>query len=57
LLVVAAMKMDSRFAKAVACSVEADHHKRNERKCRTPTLPLRTTDCKGLRWHPLASAA
>jgi len=40
LLVVAAMKMDSRFAKAVECSVEANHNKRNVAECEVYATPI-----------------
>jgi len=40
LLVFAAMKIDSRFAKAVTCSVEANHHKRNEAECEIYATPI-----------------
>jgi hypothetical protein len=40
LLVVAAMKMDSRFAKAVECSVEANHNKRNVAECEIYATPI-----------------
>src|SRR6266566_4400584 len=40
LLVLAAMKIDSRFAKAVACSVEANHNKRNVAECEVYATPM-----------------
>jgi 4-amino-4-deoxy-L-arabinose transferase-like glycosyltransferase len=40
LLVLAAMKMDSRFAKAVECSVEANHNKRNVTECEVDATPM-----------------
>ena len=43
LLVVAAMKMDSRFAKAVECSVEANHNRRNVAECEVYATPINIT--------------
>src|SRR5712691_12074881 len=40
LLVLAAMKMDSRFAKAVECSVEANHNKGNAAECEVYATPI-----------------
>ena len=34
------MKMDSRFAKAVECSVEANHNKRNVAECEVYATPI-----------------
>src|SRR5215207_5296 len=39
-LVVAAMKVDSRFARAVDCSVEANHKSRNFKECEVYALPM-----------------
>jgi hypothetical protein len=39
-LVVAAMKVDARFAQAVVCSVEADHHKRDLSTCDIYARPI-----------------
>src|SRR5215471_10119285 len=40
LLVLATMKMDSRFAKAVGCSVEANHNKRDVAECEVYATPI-----------------
>jgi hypothetical protein len=40
LLVLAAMKMDVRFAAAVRCSVEANHGARNESECEDYAMPM-----------------
>jgi 4-amino-4-deoxy-L-arabinose transferase-like glycosyltransferase len=40
LLVLAAMKMDSRFGEAVRCSVEANHGLRDEATCEDYALPM-----------------
>ena len=42
-LVVAAMKLDSRFARAVDCSVEANHRARDGTQCEVYALPC--TSC------------
>ena len=39
-LVVAAMKIDSRFARAVDCSVEANHKARDGAECEVNALPM-----------------
>ena len=39
-LVVAAMKVDSRFARAVDCSVEANHKMRDDAQCEAYALPM-----------------
>jgi hypothetical protein len=39
-VVVAAMKVDARFAQAVVCSVEADHHKRDLSTCDIYARPI-----------------
>jgi hypothetical protein len=39
-LVVAAMKLDSRFARAVDCSVEANHKARDGAQCEVYALPM-----------------
>src|SRR5215213_1130687 len=39
-LVVAAMKVDSRFARAVDCSVEANHKARDGAQCEVYALPM-----------------
>src|SRR4051794_9744301 len=39
-LVVAAMKVDPRFARAVDCSVEANHNARDGRECEVYALPM-----------------
>jgi hypothetical protein len=39
-LVVAAMKMDARFARAVDCSVEANHHLRDGAQCEVYAFPI-----------------
>jgi hypothetical protein len=40
LLVLAAMKIDARFARAVVCSVEADHKKRDVAECEIYARPI-----------------
>ncbi len=40
LLVLAAMRMDARFAEAVRCSVEANHGARNESECEDYARPM-----------------
>lgn len=40
LLVLAAMKIDSRFATAVKCSVESDHGSRNWKECEVYATPI-----------------
>jgi 4-amino-4-deoxy-L-arabinose transferase-like glycosyltransferase len=40
LLVLAAMKMDSRFVLAVECSVDANHNKRNGTECEVYATPI-----------------
>jgi hypothetical protein len=42
LLVLAAMKLDDRFAKAVECSVEANYKKRNGAECEVYATPMHT---------------
>src|ERR671921_2511002 len=39
-LVAAAMQIDPRFARAVACSVEANHGNRDSAECETYALPM-----------------
>ncbi len=41
LLVLAVMKVDARFAKAVECSVEANHNKRDGSECDVYATPIR----------------
>jgi hypothetical protein len=40
-LVLAAMKLDGRFAEAVRCSVEADRGRRDEATCEAYSFPMR----------------
>jgi len=40
-LVLAAMKLDARFAAAVQCSVEADRGHRDETSCEAYAVPMR----------------
>ena len=55
-LVVAAMKVDSRFAHAVDCSVEANHQVRDGAQCEAYALPMHVIHAALLAIGVLASA-
>ena len=56
MLVLAAMKLDSRFAKAVACSVEANHDNNESAECETYATPIHIVHALLLAFGVLAIA-
>ena len=56
MLVLAAMKLDSRFAKAVACSVEANPDNNESAKCETYATPIHIVHALLLAFGVLAIA-